>query len=98
MIEVPTREKLAQALEKEDAPKWIIHKARVGYYDEFSEDSPLAFPMTQLYNDLISVKMHNMASRIANGEFDATAEESAAWAKSEEGKATFAQFFKPKKD
>lgn len=96
MVDLPTREKLALALEAEDAPKWIIDKARQSYYDDY--ESPYPFPISALVSDLASVKMVKMISRAISGEFDATKEESDAWAKSEDGQATFAEFFKPKKE
>jgi hypothetical protein len=78
-------------------------KAATGYYHDFL--SPLAFPETQLLADLreyIKPTASNflrqdinvdavaaLITRHMNGEFDATKEESDAWAESEDGQAAF---------
>ena len=90
MAELPTSEKLALALEAEGAPNWIVEKARQKYYDDYESSHP--FPIGQLIKDLSSLRMVNLVERVVNGEFDGTLAESEAWAKSDEGKATFDAF------
>ena len=71
-------------------------KARGGYYHEYL--SPLDLPEMQLVHDLaetmkkrpdIGQKIYDLRLRVINGDFDASAEESDAWAKSEDGQETF---------
>lgn len=65
-------------------------KAATGYYHDFL--SPLAMPCLQLAADLAEVGTPAalaLRSRHMNGEFDATSEESDAWAKSPDGQAAF---------
>lgn len=87
---IPTTERLARALEEKlDLPlpglRDMIRKARDGYYDDFK--SPIAMPCLQLYSDLQALGLGEMAARAANGEWDATKEESDAWAASPDGQA-----------
>lgn len=84
---MPTRERLAQAIEKEDGPKWIIDKARQGYYDNYV--SPLRFPINSLVEDLISVSMFKMAHRAMDGDFDGNKDEVAAWAENVNSRTVF---------
>lgn len=52
-----------------------------GYYDEFTDGTGgLATPDIVLRNDLIAANLPELAQRVVNGEFDATKEESEAWA------------------
>jgi hypothetical protein len=81
-----TKEKLAVALEKERAPRSMIVRAREGYYDDFL--SPLAMPIHQLVSDVRKYNLTRIAKRAMNGDFDATKEESDAWAASDEGQET----------
>ncbi len=85
-----TKEKLAIALEEERAPKSMIQRAREGYYDDFL--SPLAMPIHQLVSDARRYNLKRIAKRAMNGDFDATKEESDAWAASEEGQQTLREF------
>jgi hypothetical protein len=98
----PTTEKLARALEAIPAiPPAMVKNAREGMYDDFK--SPLTFPEITLVAELRAVagnkslprsarqEIGKMAQRVIDGEFDATPEESAAWAESPEGKETFRQ-------
>ena len=91
MVEISTSEKLARALQDVDAPRWLIAKAREGYYDDFK--SPLATPIIQLVHDLEAVGLNEMSQWAIDGEFDSTKEESAAWADSPEGRLTYKDFF-----
>ncbi len=65
-------------------------KAAEGYYHDFL--SPLATPCLQLASDLYRVHTPEalaLRARHMNGEFDATKEESDAWAKGPDGQAAF---------
>jgi hypothetical protein len=81
--ELATSDRLAAELKKYNGPQWMVDKARAGYYDDFK--SHLTFPITTLVEDLTRYGLFDLAERAKNGEFDATREESEAWAKSEEG-------------
>jgi hypothetical protein len=96
----PTTEKLARALEAIPAiPREMVRNARDGMYDDFK--SPLTFPEITLVAELRKVagntslprsarqEISKMAQRVIDGEFDATPEESAAWAASPDGQETF---------
>ena len=96
----PTTEKLARALESFPAiPPAMVKNAREGMYDDFK--SPLTFPEITLVAELRAVagntslprsarqEIERLAKRVINGEFDATPEESRAWAESPDGQETF---------
>lgn len=95
-----TRDKLAAALRNaaelygsENAEKSFKYeafakRAETGEFDDFA--STYACPITQLYNELNAAGLGAFAKRVAQGEFDATKEESDEWAASPEGKETFA--------
>lgn len=84
-----TTEKLALALEEAGAPQAMVDAARGGRYDDFLSES--ATPIHDLVWDADLHGLHGIADRAKNGDFDATAEESDAWANSAEGQATFAR-------
>jgi hypothetical protein len=97
-----TTVKLAKALRGIPAvPPDMIKRAIDGYYHDFL--SPLDFPETQLIADLRAIAanralprsqrqaLEKMAQQVIDGEFDASAEESRAWAESAEGQETFRQ-------
>lgn len=97
-----TTAKLAAALSAIPAiPRDMVQQAVDGYYHDFL--SPLDFPEIQLVEDLRRVaantslprsarqEIGRMAQRVIDGEFDASPEESAAWAASPEGQETFRQ-------
>lgn len=86
-----TTEKLALELEKAGLHE-MAKKARTGYYHDFL--SHLDFPELQLDKDLQDAGTPEaLALRVRhhNGEFDASKEESDAWAESPEGKAAYAE-------
>ena len=85
-----TRERLVAALEEERAPKSMVRRAGEGYYDDFL--SPLAMPIHQLVSDARKYNLTRIAKKAMNGGFDATKEESDAWAASEEGRETIRDF------
>lgn len=89
----PTTEKLARALEEEHAPEAMIKKAREGFYDDYK--SPVAFPEMALMEDARAAGLKRIQEGILNGEWDATKEESDAWARSPEGQAAFNELVKP---
>ena len=97
-----TTAKLARALQEiPGVPKEMITRAVDGYYHDYL--SPLAMPEIQLVTDLWElakvpatprdsrVLLRALADRVIAGEFDATKEESDAWAASPEGQETFRQ-------
>jgi hypothetical protein len=76
-------------------------KARGGYYHDFL--SPLATPEIQLCEDLLAAArvtgtntdgINQLRHRVIVGEFDASKEESDAWAASPEGQETFNQLIR----
>lgn len=93
---VPTTRKLATALMRRGAPMDMVQRALAGYYDDFK--SPLAMPEMQLYHDALAAGLPDIAEMVKDGEFDATKEESAAWARSPDGQATFAELLNGAKD
>jgi len=91
-----TRDKLAAELRKiaeqaspENAVKYeaFAVRAATGEFDDYSDS--YACPITQLYNELIEAGFTKFAARVAEGEFDATKEESDEWANSAAGKLAF---------
>lgn len=85
----PTTAFLARVLADLDAPEWMVTLASEGHYDDFK--SPLATPELQLHQDAKANGLLQIAAWVEEGVFDATREESAAWARSPEGQATFAE-------
>jgi hypothetical protein len=67
-MNVPTSERLANALYLAGAPGQLINNARLGLYDEHK--SPLSFPKMALLSDLREAKMHAFALRVLRGEFE----------------------------
>lgn len=91
-----TKDILAGELEKAGLAH-MAEKARNGWYHDFL--SPLATPCLQLAQDLFDAGTPEallIRSRHLNGEFDATNDESEAWAKSEEGQDAFSLLLKGK--
>jgi len=92
---VRTRDKLAAELRKvaavasrDNADKYeaLAKRALTGEFDDYSEAH--VCPITQLHALLTAWGFTKFAQRVADGEFDATKEESDAWAASPEGQAT----------
>ena len=86
----PTIGKLVAALIAEDDPQLnqVIINARKGHYHDYL--SPHVGPLVQLAADLRHIGGHaDLISRVIDGEFDATKEESDRWALSEDGQDTF---------
>jgi hypothetical protein len=87
-----TREKLAAELRKVAAIASTNHadkyeafakRAETGEFDDYADT--YACPITQLYTELTAAGFTKFASRVADGEFDATKEESDEWARSPSG-------------
>lgn len=86
-----TKEILATALREAGLPT-MADLALTGYYHDY--ESPLDTPDLQLERDLRAVgtpAAEAVRQRHLNGDFDASTEESDAWASSPEGQATFAK-------
>lgn len=87
-----TREKLAIELRKiaaqaspENAAKYEVFakRAETGEFDDYADT--YVCPITQLHSELTTAGFTKFAARVANGEFDATKEESDEWARSPSG-------------
>ena len=87
-----TRERLAAELRKvaaiaspDNASKYeaFAKRADTGEFDDY-EDTHVC-PITKLYTELTAAGFTKFAARVANGEFDATKEESDEWARSPSG-------------
>lgn len=81
-----TKERLAKALETNNAPNWMIANARNGVYDDF--ESLSATPIGLLVADCRKFGLNELAQRAIDGEFDSTKEEADAWYR-REGKNIF---------
>ena len=101
-----TTVRLVRALgEIPGVPQEMIKRAGDGYYHDFL--SPLAMPEVQLVADLRGLAklpvtprdsrplLAKLALAVIDGEYDASAEESEAWAASPEGRQAFAELAKP---
>jgi hypothetical protein len=89
-----TRDKLAAELRKiaaqaspANAAKYeaFAKRAETGEFDDYADT--YVCPITQLHAELTAAGFTKFASRVANGEFDATKEESDEWARSPSGQA-----------
>ena len=93
-----TRERLAAALREvakiaspANASKYEVFakRAETGEFDDYGEMH--VCPITQLYSELLAAGFTKFAARVANGEFDATKEESDEWVYSKSGQDTLRQ-------
>lgn len=96
VYKVHTTVKLALALENVGLME-MAKKAREGFYHDFL--SPLDFPEMRLEADLRTAssfcpEAEALRQRHLKGEFDASKEESDAWAASPDGKAAYAELTK----
>lgn len=91
-----TRDKLATELRlaasqagSANAAKYetFAKRAETGEFDDFADT--YVCPVTQLHGELMGAGFTKFASRVANGEFDATKEESDEWVYSPHGQAVF---------
>jgi DNA-binding SARP family transcriptional activator len=87
-----TRDKLARELRKvakkaapDNAAKYeaFAKRAETGEFDDYADT--YVCPITQLYTELTAASLTKFADRVAQGEFDATKEESDEWARSPSG-------------
>lgn len=86
-----TRDRLASELRKiaalasPNAAKYeaFAKRAETGEFDDYADT--YVCPITQLHAELTAAGFIKFASRVANGEFDATKEESDEWARSLSG-------------
>lgn len=83
----PSSERLALALEEAGAPPYMVRLARDDHYHDYK--SPLALPEMQLLADAREHGLTTIAEGVMEGRWDATKEESDAWAASPEGQAVF---------
>jgi hypothetical protein len=77
---------VAKAAQPSNAEKYEVLAARAetGEFDDFG--SVHACGPTALHNELTKAGLTKFAARVADGEFDATMEESDEWARSADGK------------
>lgn len=87
-----TRDKLAAELRRvaaiagtDNATKYeaFAVRAATGEFDDYADT--YACPITQLHSELTKAGLTKFAARVANGEFDATKEESDEWMRSPSG-------------
>jgi hypothetical protein len=87
-----TRDKLASELRKIAAKasstnaeqyEAFAKRAETGEFDDYADT--YTCPITQLYTELMKAGFTRFAARVANGEFDATKEESDEWVRSSSG-------------
>jgi hypothetical protein len=79
-MELPTSERLANALDQAGAPPRLVNNARIGLYDLYK--SPYTFPKMALLSDLRHFQMNNFCTRVLLGEFEPSSTEVLAWLKS----------------
>lgn len=85
----PSSERLARVLADNGLQALAIRAMQ----DEFHDfQSPHELPEFTLVAELRKVGAEEMAQRVIDGEFDATKEESDAWAASPDGQAAMAEF------
>lgn len=87
-----TRDKLAAEIRKisaiapaPNAARYeaFAKRAETGEFDDYADT--YVCPITQLYSELTAAGFTKFAARVADGEFDATKEESDEWARSPSG-------------
>jgi hypothetical protein len=91
-----TKDRLAQELRAIDL-EGMAALASMGKYDDFLSDDAMA--ITTLVNELAKVGTVGaiaLRKRVIEGEFDATKEESDAWAASPEGQEAFRMLIRGK--
>jgi hypothetical protein len=77
--------KVAAKASKQNAPIYehLAQRAATGEFDDYA--STYDCPITELHRILTAYGFTKFAERVANGEFDATKEESDEWARSPAG-------------
>lgn len=95
-MKLPTRLRLAAALREAasqaqpyNAERYeaFAKRAETGEFDDFADTH--VCPITQLYAELTAAGFTKFAARVRDGEFDATKEESDAWAASASGQEAY---------
>ncbi len=95
-MKMPTKLRLAAALreaaaqaQSQNAAKYeaFAKRAETGEFDDFGDAH--ACPITQLHGELLAAGFNKFAARVREGEFDATKEESDAWAASPAGQEAY---------
>jgi len=83
--------KVAAIASTENSAKYeaFAKRAETGEFDDYADT--YVCPITQLYTELMAAGFNKFAGRVANGEFDATKEESDEWARSPSGQAAASQ-------
>lgn len=61
----------------------LADRAEAGEFTDYSDTH--TFPITELHRLCRQYGLHGMADRVANGDFDATGDESDEWMKSQSG-------------
>lgn len=74
-----SKDRLVAALRGANAPEAMIERAARGAYSDY--ESEYTFPELALLRDAMKHNLPDIARRAEAGEFDATKEESEAWAK-----------------
>ena len=86
-----TRDKLVAAIAEYNTDgkhDKLAARAATGEFDDFADTH--VCPITELHRLCRKYGLNELAERVANGEFDATKEESDEWAASPSGQAAFA--------
>lgn len=82
-----SQKKLAAALLEAGAPGEMVAKALANHYHDFL--SPLAMPEMALVEEARAQGLTSIVEGVLEGRWDATKEESDAWAASPDGQETF---------
>lgn len=83
-----TRDRLAAAIREmatERRHHRLADRAATGEFDDYADT--YVCPITECHRLCKQIGLHQIAARLANGEFDATFEESEEWARSASGQA-----------
>jgi hypothetical protein len=80
---LPSWERLARFLEFQEAPDFMVKRARDKVYSDF--DSSLEMPCVQLIKDCKALQLHRVVEAAKTGAFDATSRESNEWADRQDG-------------
>lgn len=95
-MKMPTKLRLAAALREtagqaqpHNAEKYeaFAKRAETGEFDDFADTH--VCPITQLHDELMQAGFTKFAARVREGEFDASREESDAWAASPDGQEAY---------
>lgn len=79
--------KIAEQASATNSAKYeaFAKRAETGEFDDYADT--YACPITQLFQELTAAGFGKFADRVANGEFDASKEDSDEWARSPSGQA-----------